>query len=256
MKPREFRQIVREGLFTGTTLNVCEGYVMANLAVVPKEYAFDFLLFCVNNPHSCPLLDVTQPGDPRPLKIAPDADLRTDLPKYRVFQHGELGDEPTDIVKYWRDDFVAFILGATGALHPLFEGANLRFRTTGVHKTNIECGPSGPFRGQMLVTCRLFPSTQEAVRAVQISSRYPGLHGAPIHIGDPSVIGVDLQQTYSKLDPSARVAPPAPNEIALFWGCGVTPQSVAEDAKLPIFISHKAGHMFFPDVLTEELAAI
>src|SRR2546430_587507 len=109
----DLRRLARAGELTGPTAGLALGFVQANLVVVPKECAFDFLLFCQRNPKPCPLLDVTEPGDPEPRWAAPGADLRTDLPAYRVWRRGELVDEPEDVRRYWRDDLVAFLIGCS-----------------------------------------------------------------------------------------------------------------------------------------------
>lgn len=255
LEPKAFRAIVRGGDWTGDTINACRGYAMVNLAIVPKESAFDFFLFCNRNPRPCPVVDVTDPGSPHPQFLAPEADLRTDLPKYRVIKNGEIVDEPIDILDYWRDDLVAFLLGCSGSFEWALQAANLtnRYRITGAYATNIQCNPAGPFSGRMVVTGRLFADTQAATRAIQITSRHPHMHGPPVHIGDPVSIGIkDLCKP--DYGPGGEVAPPKPNEIALFWGCGVTPELVAVEAKLPFMITHFPAHMFVTDKLTEELA--
>lgn len=255
MTPRHFRQIVRQGLWTEHTGRACRNYAQANLAIVPEEYAFDFLLFCHRNPRPCPLLDVTEPGDPRPKLMAPDADLRTDLPKYCVFKDGEIIDEPTDITKYWRDDLVCFLLGCALSLDWYFHAANINYRLLGAYTTTMPCISAGPFKGNMVVGCRLFRSSDDAVRAIQISSRYPTAHGTPIHIGDPTAIGI--KDLYQPDVAGARGAPPQePGEIALYWAAGATVAPVAKEAKLPFMITHRPAHMFVTDLLLEELAVI
>jgi len=255
MTPGEFRGIVRRGEYTGPTVEVCRGYAMANLAIVPKEYAFDFLLFCNRNPRPCPVLDVTDQGSPHPPLLAPEADLRTDLPKYRVYRDGQLIAEPTDVTDYWRDDLVAFLLGCSGSFDWILQAANIRYRVIGVYTTNIRCHPAGLFHGPMVVTCRLIKGAHDAVRAIQISSRHLMMHGPPVHIGDPAAIGIkDIYQPEAFFH--KPIAPQAPDEIAMFWGCGVTPQAVAIEAKLPFMITHCPTHMFITDRLSEELAVI
>jgi uncharacterized protein YcsI (UPF0317 family) len=255
MTPKELRQVIRQGLFTGKP-RYCRGYARANLVIVPKEYAFDFLLFCNRNPRPCPVLDVTEPGDPHPRLMAPEADLRTDLPRYRVFKDGEIIDEPTDITNYWRDDLVAFLLGCSGSFYWALKAANIHYRVTGVHRTTIPCIPAGRFHGHMAVTCRLFKGTHDAIRAIQISSRHLFQHGPPVHIGDPAAIGIkDLY--HPDLSSSLKdIAPKEPDEIAMFWGCGVTPQVVAMETKVPFMITHYPAHTFITDHLIEELAVL
>jgi len=255
MTPREFRSTVRRGWYTGPTIGACRGYAKANLAIVPKDYAFDFFLFCNRNPRPCPVLDVTDPGSPHPTLLAPEADLRTDLPKYRVYEGGELIAEPVEVTDYWRDDLVAFLLGCAGSFDWILQASNVRYRLIGAYTTNIQCYPAGRFHGPMVVTCRLIKGSRDAVRAIQISSRHPTMHGPPVHIGDPGVIGInDLYQP--EVFFHRPISLQEPDEIAMFWGCGITPQAVAIEAKIPFMISHCPGHMFITDLLSEELSVM
>jgi uncharacterized protein YcsI (UPF0317 family) len=253
MSPRELRGLVRRGEWRGVNVYACRGYAMANLAIVPMDYAFEFLLFCQRNPYPCPVIEVTEPGNPEPRLMAPGADLRTDLPKYRVYQNGKLVDEPNDIMKYWRNDLVAFLIGCSNSFEWSLKAANVHFRLLGAYTSNIQCVPAGRFHGPVAVTCRLFKNGHDAVRAVQISSRLLKVHGPPLHIGDPARIGIkDLSQPDIF---SFNLPPQEPDEIAMFWGCGVTPQTVALESKIPFIITHAPGYMFMTDRLTEELSA-
>jgi len=259
MAPKEFRGLVREGKWTDGTEMVCRGYAQANLAIVPKEIALEFFTFCFRNPRPCPLMDVTDPGDPHPKIVAPEADLRTDLPKYRVFKKGEIVDEPTDITRYWRDDLVAFLLGCSLSFEWALRDANVRFRFLGAYSTDISCIPAGIFHGPMVVTCRLVKGANEAVRAIQICSRHLFSHGAPVHIGDYEKIGIkDLcnpDMGRSDLSEGA-ISLQEPDEIALFWGCGVTPQAVAMATRPSLMITHFPGCMLVADKLSSELVAL
>ncbi|GAI18747.1 unnamed protein product, partial [marine sediment metagenome] len=255
MSPKEFRGIVRRGEWGERSEGACRNYVVSNLAIVPKDYAFEFLLFCNRNPRPCPVIDVTEPGDPHPKLVAPEADLRTDLPKYRVFKDGQVIDEPIDITNYWRDDLVAFLLGCSHSFDWALRAANIHYRKIGAHTTTIPCLPAGRFHGPMQVSCRLVKS-YDASRAVQISSRYPFAHGAPVHIGDPAAIGIkDLYKPDRPKPLKKPITPLEPDEVAMFWGCGVTPQIVAVEAKVSFMITHFPGHMFITDRLLEELTA-
>jgi len=255
MSPGEFRGLVRRGEWTEPDLAVCQGYAMANLAVVPQEYAFDFLLFCLRNSQPCGLIDVTEAGDPHPRFAAPEADLRTDLPGYRVFKDGECIDEPTDVTKYWRDDLVGFLIGCSASFDWALQAANVQYRLIGAYKSTIQCVPAGRFHGPMVISCRLVKNGHDAVRAVQISSRMRAVHGPPVHIGNPSDVGIkDLYHPdFYPFDPAD---PQKPDEIALYWGCGITPQTVAIESKVPFMITHCGGHMFITDRLSEELAIL
>jgi len=256
MNPKDYRSLVRRGELTGPNINVCRGYAMANLAIVPKDCAFEFLLFCLRNSQPCGLIDVTEPGDPHPRFAAPEADLRTDLPKYRVFKDGECIDEPPDIIKYWQDDLVAFIIGCSASFDWALQAANVQSRLTGAYNSTIQCVPAGRFHGSMVVSCRFVKNGHDAVRATQISSRMRAVHGPPIYIGDPSAIGIkDLY--HPEFGPIKSVAPQKPDELALYWGCGITPQNIALESKVSFMITHSSeGHMFITDKLSEELATL
>jgi uncharacterized protein YcsI (UPF0317 family) len=255
--PAEFRLLVRTGDWTGPTTQVLREYAQANLVVLPRENAFDFLLFCQRNPQACPLLAVTDPGDPRPTGIAREADLRTDLPKYRVFERGGLVDEPSDISSLWRDDLVAFLFGAGIGFEHELDRAEVHYRRYGAYRTSIPCVSAGPFSGTMIVVILACPSSADAVRAVQISSRYPAFHGAPLHVGDPGSIGVnDLGKPDSFFPERAPMRPPEPHEIVMSWGCGVTPQDVAIKSNIPFMITHCPGHFFVTDRRVAELSII
>ena len=254
---RDVRLACRAGELTTQTSGLAPGFAQANLAILPRDLAFDFLQFCRRNPKPCPLLDVTEPGSPVPAALAPDADLRTDLPRYRVWQNGELVDEPTEITRWWRDDLVSFLIGCSFTFEaPLLRaGVPVRHIELGcnvpMYRTNIPCAPAGPFHGPMVVSMRpLKPA--DAIRAVQITSRYPGVHGAPVHIGLPEQIGIRDLSRPDFGDP----VPVDPDELPVFWACGVTPQSVIMAAKPPLAITHSPGCMFVTDVPDESLAVI
>lgn len=252
----QVREACRRGDFTGQTSGLAPGFAQANLVILPREYAYDFLMFCQKNPKPCPLLDVTSPGETAPKSVAPEADLRTDLPRYRVWKNGKLADEPTDIRRLWRDDFVSFIIGCSFTFESalLRAGVPVRHIKLGVNvpmfRTNIACQPAGVFRGPTVVSMR--PMTPaDAVRAVQITSRYPGVHGAPIHLALPESIGISNLAKPDFGDP----VPIEKDEIPVFWACGVTPQTVLMASKLPFVITHSPGGMFLTDVRDEQLAA-
>jgi uncharacterized protein YcsI (UPF0317 family) len=250
----EVRRRARSGEWNLPTPGLALGHVQANLVIVPRDLAFDFLLFCQRNPKPCPLLDVTEPGSPEPKFVAPGADLRTDVPRYRVYERGKLVDEPADLFRWWRDDLLGFLLGCSFT----FESALLQARVPVRHlelgcnvpmyRTSRPCVPAGIFRGPLVVSMR--PMTPaDAVRAVQVCSRFPRAHGAPVHWGDPEVIGI---QDISRPDFGDPV-PIRPGEVPVFWACGVTPQAVAMQARPPLLITHKPGHMFVTDLRDTDL---
>ena len=257
MKPSEVRQLIREGKIDFQTSGMCNGYAQANMAVLPKDLAFDFLLFTQRNQKPCPVLDVTEPGSPVPRLIAPNADLRYDIPRYRIYRKGELTDEVTNLDQYWRDDLVAFLLGCSFSFEgPMLDaGLDVRHITDNhnvpMYITNIECVPAGVFHGPMVVSMRPM-KPKDAVRAVQVTSRMPFVHGAPIHFGDPEAIGI---KDISKPD-FGDASLIKPGEVPVFWACGVTPQAVAMAVKPEIMITHAPGHMFISDIRDETYAVI
>lgn len=257
VSPAEIRELIRKQDITGPTAGMSKGFTQANLVILKKEHAFDFLLFCQRNPKPCPLLDVTEPGSFHPSKIAKDADIRKDIPKYRIYKDGVYTDEVKDITEYWEEDMVGFLLGCSFTFEtPMLEnGIPIRHieenRNVPMYKTNIQCEKAGMFEGPTVVSMR--PMTPEnAIRAIQITTNLPGVHGAPIHIGDPSEIGIT---DISKPDFGDAVTIKE-GEIPVFWACGVTPQAVAMESKPAIMITHAPGHMFISDVKDRELSML
>ena len=258
LTPKEYRSLVRRGDWTSATRNVCSGYTMTDVVILPKEYAYDFLLFSHRNPQVCPILDITEVGSPHPPLLAPDADLRTDLPRYRVYKDGQVVDEPTDITKYWRDDLVAFLLGCGANFIWVLRGAGIHFQENGVFSTNTPCIPVGPFHGNVAAPCRLFETARDVIRAIQIASRHFLMNGPPIHIGDPVAIGIkDLSQP-DLLGPCGQIPPRQPyeGEIAVFWPCFGTVRGVAVEAKLPLMIVDYPRCNLMTDKLIVEFAIL
>ncbi|MDI2589075.1 putative hydro-lyase [Psychrobacillus sp. NEAU-3TGS] len=257
MSPNDLRAKIRVGEITGPTAGMAKGYTQANLAILKKEHAFDFLLFCQRNPKSCPLVDVTEIGSYTPSLIGNEADIRTDIPKYRIYKDGVFTDEVTDIKEYWEDDMVAFLIGCSFTFEtPLLE-AGIPIRhieeecNVPMYKTNIACEKAGVFEGSTVVSMRPM-SHKDAIRAIQITSRFPGVHGAPIHIGDPSQIGIS---NIEKPDFGDAVTIKE-GEVPVFWACGVTPQAVAMQSKPSIMITHAPGCMFISDLKDEKLSVL
>ena len=248
------RQEIRAGRFEVPTSGQALGFVQANLVVVPEESAFDFLLFCQRNPKPCPLLEVVEAGSVEPRRLAPGADLRKDLPRYRVFRDGKMTEEPTDVAAIWRDDFVSFLLGCSFSFEKALLDAGLALRNielkqnVPMYRTNIACRPAGAFEGPMVVSMRPF-SPEQAIRAALVTGRFPEVHGAPFHMSTPQTIGVsDLERP-----DYGDALPVREGEIPVFWACGVTPQEVLLRAKLPLAITHSPGHMFVTDLRDNEL---
>lgn len=250
----QVRAACRAGVYTGPTPGLALGFVQANLVILPRDWAFDFLLFCQRNPKPCPVLDVTEPGSPEARLVAPGSDLRTDLPAYRVWRNGELVEEPNEITSHWRDDLVSFVIGCSFTFENALMAAGVPVRhieqgaNVPMYRTNIDCKPAGRFSGPLVVSMRpLLPA--QAVKATQVCSRFPRAHGAPVHIGDPGAIGIsDIAQPDFGDAVEVRAG-----ELPVFWACGVTPQAAVMSAKPPLAITHKPGHMFLTDLKDTDL---
>lgn len=248
----EVRRACREGSLNGPTCGLAPGYAQANLVVLPRDWAFDFLLFCQRNPQPCPLLEVTEAGSWTPASTAPNADLRSDLPRYRVWQYGKLVDEPADVHRYWRDDLVSFLIGCSFTFEAALVRAGLPVRhielgrNVPMYRTNIPCVAAGRFHGPLVVSMRPFQPA-DAIRAVQVSASFPRSHGAPVHLGFPEQIGIN---DLAKPDYGDAV-PVHAGEFPVFWACGVTPQAVLAAAKPPLAITHSPGCMFVTDVVED-----
>jgi uncharacterized protein YcsI (UPF0317 family) len=254
---RAARLAARAGEFKGQTAGVAPGYVQGNLAILPASLAGDFLRFCQLNPKPCPLLAASAPGDPRLPTLADDLDIRTDLPRYRVFARGELVDEPADIRDHWREDLVAFVLGCSFSFEEALIEGGIELRhitcnaTVPMYRTSIATTPAGAFHGPMVVSMRPMKPA-DAIRAIQITTRFPAVHGAPVHIGKPELIGIaDL----GKPDWGDAV-PVNADEIPVFWACGVTPQSVVATVKPEFCITHYPGSMLVTDRRNSEFAIL
>lgn len=252
--PTEVRKLIREEKITGPTSGMCPGYAQANLVVLPKEYAYDFLLFTQRNPKSCPILEVSQAGDRLLRKIAPGADIATEIPRYRIYENGVMTGEYTNVESFWREDLVSFLIGCSFSFESelLEAGIEVRHISMGcnvpMYITNIECEPAGIFSGKMVVSMRPIPYGQ-LVKAVTVTEQMPKVHGTPIHIGNPSVIGI---RDVNRPDFGDAV-PIKPGEVPVFWCCGVTPQSVVMNVKPSFCITHAPGHMLITDVKNTEL---
>lgn len=247
--------MIRQGRWRKPTAGLAPGYVQANLVVLPRELAYDFLLFAQRNPKPCPILEVTDTGLPEPRLTAPGADLRTDVPKYRIYRDGTFVQEVTDLLGVWTPDLVGFLLGCSFTFEAGLLQAGIPVRhieegkNVSMFITSIPCMPAGAFSGPLVVTMRPIPAALVS-RAVQISGRFPAVHGAPVHVGDPGALGI---RDLSKPDFGDPVTI-RPGEVPVFWACGVTPQAVAMQAKPPLMISHAPGHMFITDMRDESLA--
>jgi uncharacterized protein YcsI (UPF0317 family) len=249
------RLAIRRNSHDGPTSGLAPGFVQANLAILPRALAEDFLRFCQLNPKPCPLIGVGAPGDWRLPALAEDLDIRTDLPRYRVWRDGTVVDEPHDLMRWWRDDLVTFAIGCSFSFEQALVEGGIELRhmtcdcTVPMYRTSIETAPAGPFHGRLVVSMR--PMTPaDAIRAVQITTRFPSVHGAPVHLGKPEMIGI---ADIAKPDWGDAV-PVHDTEIPVFWACGVTPQSVIMAVKPEFCITHYPGAMLVTDKRNTEFA--
>jgi uncharacterized protein YcsI (UPF0317 family) len=255
--PRAVRRAARSGELRGQTSGLARGHVQGNVAILPKEYAGEFERFCQRNPKPCPVLAIGDPGDPRLPTLGDDVNIASDVPQYRVFENGRCVDSPYDLAKWWRDDLVTFVLGCSFSFEEALLDAGLPLRhiaeSKGVamYRTNVQTTPAGRFKGPMVVSMRpLKPA--DAIRAVQITTRFPTVHGAPVHIGLPQEIGIrDIAQPDWGDFVGVR-----DDELPVFWACGVTPQAVIEAANVPFAITHFPGAMLVIDLRNTQLALL
>jgi uncharacterized protein YcsI (UPF0317 family) len=250
------RAAIRAGTWTTHTSGVADDHVQGNVVILPQALADDFLRYCQRNPKPCPVLAVSEVGVPLLPQLGADIDIRTDVPRYRVWRHGEVVDEPTDVTKYWRDDLVTFVLGCSFSFEQalLDSGLALRHVSEGknvaMYRTNIATAAAGPFQGPMVVSMRPLRAAA-AIRAIQITSRFPDVHGAPVHIGDPALIGI---RDLARPDYGDAVDV-LPDELPVFWACGVTPQAAITKARPEFCITHAPGAMLITDLLNHQLAS-
>ena len=247
LSPTQARALFRTGALAPTS-GWAAGHTQANLIAVPADWAYDVLLFAYRNPQPCPVLDVTDPGATTTV-LAPTADLRTDLPRYRVWEHGQLIGEPTDVTEHWRDDLVTFLIGCSFTFETALAeaGIPLRHREQGrniaMYVTNRECRPAGRLHGRLVVSLRPIPADQINT-AIQVSGRMPAGHGAPIHIGNPATLGITDLDHPDFGDP----LDPAPGNVPMFWACGVSTQAALMISRPPFAITHAPGHMLITDM--------
>lgn len=251
------RSRIRSGAHTSTTSGMAHSLIQGNVVILPADWASDFLLYCQNNPVACPLISVSEPGDPTLPDLGRDLDIRMDIPEYQVFRSGERAETHTDIQSLWQDDFVTFVLGCSFSFEDALIRAGLSVRNvdTGqnvsMYRSNIATRPAGRFRGNTVVSMRPFTAA-DAIRAIQVTTRLPKAHGAPVHIGNPALIGIEDLGRPDFGDPVTI----NDDELPVFWACGVTPQLALENARPPIAITHVPGKMLLTERLNEELAVL
>lgn len=252
--PKKVRRLIRNGDIVKPTAGMCSGYAQANLVILPKDLAYDFLLFTQRNQKSCPVLEVSNVGVKELMFAGDEIDICTDIPKYRVYKNGELEGEYTDISHLWRDDFVSFVIGCSFSFESelIKNGIEIRHISENcnvpMYITNIDCESAGIFNGKMVVSMRPIPF-DKVVKSVTITSQLPKVHGTPIHIGDPKIIGIENIDNPDFGDKVTIYE----NEVPVFWPCGVTPQSVVMNVKPEIVITHSPGYMLITDIKNEEL---
>jgi uncharacterized protein YcsI (UPF0317 family) len=255
--PQAIRQQCRKGRWAKPTSGLAPGFAQANMVILDRRLAFDFLLFCQRNPKPCPVLEVLEPGEKEPLRTAPGADITTDLPLYRIWKKEKLDQEVKDIRSWFSQDLVTFLLGCSFSFEEALIQAGVPVRNIEENKnvsmyvTNRSCDPAGPFKAPLVVTMRPIPEAL-VPRAVQITSRYASVHGAPIHIGSPRALGIRDLSRPDFGDPVTI----NPRETPVFWACGVTSTLAALSVKADLCITHAPGHMFITDVPNESLAVI
>lgn len=250
------RQAIRESRFQGHTSGSAPSRVQGNVVVLPEKFANDFLRFCQRNPKPCPLLAVSEPGDPMLPSLGQDIDIRTDVPRYRVWREGGLTEEPTDISALWQKDLVTFVIGCSFSFEEALMAADVPLRhvqqgrNVSMYRTNIPTQAAGIFQGPLVVSMRPM-SPQHAIKAIQITSRFPAVHGAPVHIGLAQQIGIDDMSRPDYGDAVEVLA----DELPVFWACGVTPQAAITQARPDFCITHAPGAMLVTDLFNHQLAS-
>ena len=256
MTPLQLRHKVRSGEFRLPTAGYCGDFAQANLVILPQSQADAFLLFCQRNQRACPLLAVGEPGQWNVGRLGEDMDLRSDIPGYNIYRGGQLAEQTHALHGVWRDDLVVFAIGCSFSFEQMLMDAGIRLRhieqrrNVAMYRTNIRNHGAGPFGGEMVVSMRPMKAA-DAIRAIQITSRYPAVHGAPVHLGDPAWIGIQDIARPDYGDPVEIM----PDELPVFWACGVTPQEAIRQARLPLAITHQPGYMLVTDIRNASLAA-
>ncbi|WP_283957568.1 putative hydro-lyase [Ramlibacter sp. 2FC] len=255
MNADRIRALIREGVWTSHTTGLAQAHVQGNVVILPQAWATDFLRYCQRNPKPCPLLAVSEPGQAMLPTLGADIDIRSDVPRYRIWRHGELVDEVTDIRALWTQDLVSFVIGCSFSFEQALIEAGIPLRhvqqgrNVAMYRTAIQTEPAGAFSGPMVVSMRPLRAA-DAIRAIQITSRFPNVHGAPVHLGDPGLIGVADLSRPDYGDPVDVL----PDEMPVFWACGVTPQAAVQQARPEFCITHAPGAMLITDLLNSRIA--
>ncbi|MEZ5702863.1 MAG: putative hydro-lyase [Burkholderiaceae bacterium] len=252
----QVRQAIRQGRWTAHTSGVAQDHVQGNVVILPEAQANDFLRYCQRNPKPCPLLAVSEPGEPMVPSLGRDIDIRSDVPLYRVWREGEMVEERPDVAALWRKDLVSFVIGCSFSFEQALMEAGLPLRhvaqrkNVAMFRSNVQTVAAGPFHGPLVVSMRPLRAA-DAIRAVQVTSRFPQVHGAPVHLGDPSLIGIE---DLSKPDYGDAIEV-RPDELPVFWACGVTPQAAIRQARPAFCITHAPGAMLITDLFNSQLAS-
>ncbi|MCC5910402.1 MAG: putative hydro-lyase [Clostridiaceae bacterium] len=251
---KEIWEAIKQEKWQKPTSGLAKGYTQANVVILPKKEAFDFLLFCLRNEKPCPIIDVCDPGEIAPPVAGPEADIRYHVPKYRIYRHGELEEEVNDIASYFTEDMVTFLIGCSFTFEKelMEKGIPVRHieedKNVPMYITNRNCRPAGIFSGPLVVSMRPIPA-HLVDKAAEITTHYRKAHGAPIHIGDPAALGIkDIQAVDFGDAPTIKEG-----EVPVFWACGVTPQMALKNAGPELVITHSPGHMFITTITDEEL---
>lgn len=249
LTPALARKLIREDSYFVTTSGVSLGYAQANIVMLPKQYAADFHRFCALNSKACPVIYISEAGEYSADNLGEDIDIRTDLPGYHVFENGELTSRTTHIKELWQEDLVVFYIGCSFSFEEalLTHGVHIPHITAGhnvaMYRSNKPLISSGPFSGNMVVSLRSL-SPCDAIKAIQITSEMPQVHGAPVHLGDPRQIGIDdISQPDFGDVPQLNAG-----EMLTFWACGVSAQVALANAQLPFAITHAPGQMLITDI--------
>lgn len=243
------RAQIRTLEYTGHTAGLGHERLQANLAILPSSHALDFMRFCQRNPKPCPVVGVSDTGNPMMTTLGGSIDIRTDVPAYYVYRDGVLSETLHDLTDVWQDDFVAFALGCSFTFEHAVRKAGIALwhvdndSTVPMYATNIQTVPAGPFHGPMVVSMRAIPDDR-VDEVIEISKKFPMAHGGPVHWGDPAAIGIADITSPDWGDP----APVTVGTTPMFWACGVTPQAAIMHAKPPLCITHKPGHMLITDI--------
>jgi uncharacterized protein YcsI (UPF0317 family) len=255
--PNRVRKLISEEKITGPTSGMCNGFAQANLVILPKKYSDDFKRFANLNSKACPVLEILEAGEKHTKYLANNANIASELPKYRIYKNGAFHLETTNIESYWQDDFVSFLIGCSFTFEAALMASGIEVRhiamnrNVPMYKTNIMTVPAGRFSGPIVVSMR--PIRKDQIdQTIAITSEFPEVHGAPIHIGNPLEIGISDLNSPDYGDAVSINE----DEIPVFWACGVTPQAAVENAKPEWMITHAPGHMFIADLKNESLKGI